>query len=86
MYPLTTKCTFDIIDKPKTTRADILRLQAALEESPDSIGREDARDSLNTHYFAHGVYSRVMSMPKGRWIIGAVPKFDHRCFGVKGSV
>ena len=70
----------------KATRENILKLEAAIKNLPDSIGEEEALETLNDHVFAPGVYARVMTLPAGMTVVGKIHKYAHICLITHGTV
>ena len=70
----------------KATRENILNLEAVIENLPDSIGEQEALETLNDHVFAPGVYARVMTLPAGMTVVGKIHKYAHICLITHGTV
>jgi hypothetical protein len=70
----------------KATRENILNLEAAIKSLPGSWGKKEARDILNEHVFAPGVYARIANMPKGMVGVGMIHKYAHICLITHGTV
>lgn len=63
--------------KPKTTREQILVLQAAM--LPIQCAMPEAK-----HHFAHGMYAREFSMPAGMTVVGKKHMHQHFMLVTKG--
>lgn len=73
-------------DVANVTRENILNLEAAIKNLPDSIGEQEALETLNDHVFAPGVYARVMTLPAGMTVVGKIHKYAHICLITHGTV
>ena len=70
----------------KATRENILNLEAAIKNLPDSMGEQEALETLNDHVFAPGVYARVMTLSAGMTVVGKIHKYAHICLITHGTV
>tara|TARA_R110001592_G_scaffold276903_1_gene544025 strand:- start:111 stop:581 length:471 start_codon:yes stop_codon:yes gene_type:complete len=73
-------------DVANVTRENILNLETAIKNLPDSIGEQEALETLNDHVFAPGVYARVMTLPAGMTVVGKIHKYAHICLITHGTV
>ena len=67
-------------------RADIVKLEQAMLAMPDSISGSELADNFNTHYFASGVYARVVYIPAGMCLIGKIHNYAHINIVTKGLI
>ena len=58
-------------------RDKIVQLEGALRELPGSMDAAEMTDRYNEHYFAPGVYGRVMQIPAGMCVVGKIHKHAH---------
>jgi len=59
----------------------VWRLQAAMRELPQ-LDLSDA----TSHYFAEGMYCRMLEQPEGSTVVGKVHKQEHFLIVAKGSI
>lgn len=67
------------LTRPAPTRAQIQSLQSVIAELPQLETHE-------RHYFADGLYGRVLPLPAGSVIVGKIHKRDHLVMLIKGKV
>lgn len=67
-------------------REKIMGLQSVLAEMPDAKGPEEMEAEYNEHYFAPGVYGRVMHIPAGMCVVGKIHKHAHLNVITKGRI
>lgn len=62
------------------SRENILALEDAMRKEPDQIRIEPV------HYFAHGLYAREITIPKGAVLTGKIHLFEHINIISKGDI
>lgn len=70
----------------RPTRQKIVDLQAALAEQPDAMGEAELEEKYNEHFFAPGVYGRLMHIPAGMCVVGKIHKHAHLNVITKGVI
>jgi hypothetical protein len=58
-------------------RTEVLQLEKAISELPESLSPEEAEEQLNTHLFAPGVYARTILIPQDMCVVGKIHKHAH---------
>lgn len=66
-------------DEFKVSQSSIHAVQDQLAELPQVDGDEQ-------HFFADGVYGRIMKLPADTWVIGKPHKTNHLCVLLKGAL
>lgn len=74
------------VGRPAPSRETVMQLQAALEDMPDAMGAEECEDKFNEHFFAPGMYGRLMHIPAGMCIVGKIHKHAHINVITRGRV
>jgi len=69
-------------DSP-SLQAKILALEEKILKEDKKLERKDFETE---HFFSHGVYGRVLSLPKGSLIVGAIHKFENMNIILKGTL
>lgn len=69
----------DVNTTLRVSQDDIYKVQEALLNGNDTLPDE------TSHYFAPGVYARVMTVPANVWVIGKAHREDHISIILKGS-
>ncbi len=64
----------------ESLRTQVMRLEDAMRKEPDQIHIEPV------HYFAHGLYAREITIPKGAVLTGKIHLFEHINVISKGDI
>ncbi len=75
----------ELAKKQSITQQDICRMQDYIQ---DVIAQDPTAEVelKYTHYFADGIYGRVMHCPAGSWVIGKPHRTQHLCVLLKGRL
>jgi hypothetical protein len=68
------------------SRRKVVDLEDAVRAQPGSFDWEEAEEALNEHYFAPGVYGRMIHMPAGLCVVGKIHKHAHLNIITRGVV
>lgn len=68
------------------TREKILALQDAVSDLPNAMTEEELEAKYNEHYFAPGMYGRLMHIPKDMVVVGKIHFHAHINVIIKGLV
>ena len=63
----------------RVSQEQICAMEDVLKEGPTI-------EPVEEHYFASGVYARVLKAPAGSYVVGKAHKTEHLCIMLKGSI
>lgn len=69
----------ELVEGFKISQQEIFAVQDALLSGDDCI------EPVLEHYFAEGVYGRLMKVPAGNWVVGKAHRTEHIAIMLKGK-
>ena len=68
----------ELVENLKVSQGMIFQMQ-------DVLLAGETVEPITEHFFAEGVYGRLMKVPAGNWVVGAAHKTDHISILLKGK-